>query len=277
LIKTLKTFFFLMIVSTQLNGQQLTAANAKIVVDSYSLEKSRSLPIGILIELEKDWHIYWRNPGDSGMPTSIDFEMPEGVSISEIEWPVPKVFEYEGLASYGYDGQILLIAELNVPESFISNSITVSAKIKSLICRDVCIPFNSNVSEEIKLTNAFSAEEEITKLFSQTRINLPKVKNEIDLSIVPDENNITIVLENLNYDLAKINLIYFLPYENGIFKNTAEQNFKIKDQRIELMIEYDQFKTKDLKEVSGILVFDFYDANRSQKVYEIKKQINTNN
>jgi len=266
-----------MIVSTQLNGQQLTAANAKIVVDSYSLEKSRSLPIGILIELEKDWHIYWRNPGDSGMPTSIDFEMPEGVSISEIEWPVPKVFEYEGLASYGYDGQILLIAELNVPESFISNSITVSAKIKSLICRDVCIPFNSNVSEEIKLTNAFSAEEEITKLFSQTRINLPKVKNEIDLSIVPDENNITIVLENLNYDLAKINLIYFLPYENGIFKNTAEQNFKIKNQRIELMIEYDQFKTKDLKEVSGILVFDFYDANRSQKVYEIKKQINTNN
>jgi len=266
-----------MIVSTQLNGQQLTAGNAKIVVDSYTLEKSRLVIIGILIELEKDWHIYWRNPGDSGMPTAIDFELPDGVSISEIEWPVPKVFEYEGLASYGYDGQILLIAELNVPDSFVSNSITVSAKIKSLICRDVCIPFNLTVSKEIKLTNAFSAEEEITKLFSQTRKNLPEVKNDFELSVVPDENNITIVLENLNYDLAKINSIYFLPYENGVFKNTAEQNFKNNDKGIELIVEYDHFKTEELGELFGILVFQFADTAQSQKVYEIKKQINTNN
>jgi len=261
----------------QLYAQQLTAANARIVVDSYSLEKSRSVPIGILIELEKDWHIYWRNPGDSGMPTSIDFEIPEGVSVSEIEWPVPKVFEYEGLASYGYDGQILLIADLNIPESFVSNSITVSAKIKSLICRDVCIPFNLTVSKEIKLTNAFSAEEEITKLFSQTRKNLPEVKNDFELSVVPDENNITIVLENLNYDLAKINSLYFLPYENGLFKNTVDQKIINKENQIELRVEYDQFKTVELRELFGILVFQFNDAAQSQKAYEIKKQINTKN
>jgi len=261
----------------QLYAQQLTAANARIVVDSYSLEKSRSVPIGILIELEKDWHIYWRNPGDSGMPTSIDFEIPEGVSVSEIEWPVPKVFEYEGLASYGYDGQILLIAELNVPESFISNSITVSAKIKSLICRDVCIPFNATVSGEIKLTNTFSSEEEISKLFSQSRINLPEAKNDFELSVVPDEDNVILTLKNLSYNLTKIKSLYFLPYKNGIFKNTAEQNFKIKDNGIELMIEYDQFKTAELKELFGILILYFNDEAQSQKVYEIKKQINTNN
>jgi len=261
----------------QLYAQQLTAANARIVVDSYSLEKSRSVPIGILIELEKDWHIYWRNPGDSGMPTSIDFEIPEGVSVSEIEWPVPKVFEYEGLASYGYDGQILLIADLNIPESFVSNSITVSAKIKSLICRDVCIPFNLTVSKEIKLTNAFSAEEEITKLFSQTRINLPEVKNDFELSVVSDKNNLTIVLENLNYDLAKINSLYFLPYENGLFKNTVDQKIINKENQIELRVEYDQFKTVELRELFGILVFQFKNSAQSQSAYEIKKQINTNN
>lgn len=277
MIKTLKILPFLIIVSLQLYAQQLTFASAKIVVDSYSFEKSRSIPIGVLIELEKDWHIYWRNPGDSGMPTAIDFELPEGVSISEIEWPVPKVFEFDGLASFGYEKQILLIAELNVSENFESDSVSITAILKSLICKDVCIPFNTTITKEIKLSNEFSAEDDIANLFSETRRTLPGVKSDFELSVVPDENNITIILENLNYALTKINSLYFIPYDNGMFKNTAEQNFKIKDDGIELIVEYDQFKTSELREVFGILVFHFNDETRPQIAYEIKKQINTNN
>ena len=211
------------------------------------------------------------------MPTSIDFELPEGITISEIQWLVPKVYEYEGLASYGYDGQILLIAELNVPESFVSNSITVSAKIKSLICKDVCIPFNTTASKELKLTNLFSVEKEISKLFSQTRMNLPEVTNNFELSVIPTGDSVILTLKNLSYDLSEIKLLYFLPYENGKFKNSSVQNFKLKDDEIELNVEYDQFKTEELRELLGILVFQFNEGALSQKVYEIKKQINTNN
>jgi thiol:disulfide interchange protein DsbD len=260
-----------------LYAQQPRAANAEIVVDSYSLENSHLVPIGILIDLEKNWHIYWRNPGDSGMPTSIDFELPNGVSISEIQWPVPKVFEFDGLASFGYEKQVLLIAELNIPENFESNSVLITANVKSLICKDVCIPFNTTVSKEIKLVNSFSAEDEIAKLFTQAKKSLPGVKNDFELSVVPDENNITFTIKNLNYDFAEINSLYFLPYENGIFKNTSVQNFKSKDDEIELIVEYDQFKSAKLRGLFGILVFQFNDAAQSQKVYEIKKQINTNN
>lgn len=265
-----------MIVSIQLNGQQLMAANAKIVVDSYSMEISRSVPIGILIEIEKDWHIYWRNPGDSGMPTAIDFELPDGVSISEIEWPAPKVFEFDDLVSFGYEKQVLLVAEITIPQNFESNSVSITARIKSLVCKDICIPFNATVSKEIKLTNAFSAEEEIMKLFFQTRKNLPEIKNDFELTVISCEDNANVLIKNINSDLTKIKSLYFLPYENGIFKNTIEQNFKIKDDRIELVIEYDQFKTEDLSELYGILVFHFNDSPQTKRTYEIKKQINTN-
>ncbi|MBE0571240.1 MAG: hypothetical protein IH618_06815 [Ignavibacteriaceae bacterium] len=272
-----KTFCFLTVVTIYLNAQQTSVANAKILVDSFSFEKSRVIPIGILIDLEKNWHIYWRNSGDSGMPTSIEYDLPEGITVSQIQWPAPKVFEFDGLASFGYEKQVLLIAELNIPKNFKSNSVLITAKLKSLICRDVCIPFNANVSKEIKLTNEFLAEEEISKLLSQTRIHLPEIKNDFELSVVPEEDNIILTVMNLNFELLKINSLYFLPYENGIFKNTAMQNFKIKDDKIELIVEYDQFKSAKLKELFGILVFHFNDAAQSQKVYEIKKQINTNN
>jgi DsbC/DsbD-like thiol-disulfide interchange protein len=277
LIKTLKILFFLLIVSLQFYAQQPTAANAEIVVDSYSLEKSRSVPIGILIELEKDWHIYWRNSGDTGIPTSIEFDLPEGISIKEIQWPVPKVFELDGLASFGYEKQVLLIAELNIPENFESNSVLITANVKSLICKDVCIPFNTTVSKEIKLMNSSSAEEEISKLFYQTRTNLPDAKNDFELSVTPGDDQITLSIEESVSNSSEIKSLYFLPYENGLFKNTAEQNFLIRDDSIELIVEYDQFKTAELSELFGILVFQFNNAAQSQKVYEINKQLITNN
>jgi len=105
---------------------------------------------------------------------------------------------------------------------------------------------------------------------------LPEVTNDFELSFTADEDFITLIIQALNLDLAKINWLYFLPYENGIFKNTAEQNFQIKDDEIELMIEYDQFKTAELKELFGILILQFDDADQLQKAYEIKKIINNN-
>jgi len=277
LIKTLKILFFLIIVSYQLIAQQLIAASAKIVVDSFSLGKNRVIPIGILIELEKDWHIYWRNPGDSGMPTSVEFDLPEGITVSEIQWAVPEVFEFDELASYGYEKQVLLLTELIIPENYQANSVSVTAELKSLICKDVCIPFNTTISEEIILINNFQADDNVSILFAQTRKNLPEVTNDFELSFTADEDFITLIIQALNLDLAKINSIYFLPYGNGIFKNTAEQNFKIRDDGIELVVEYDQFKSAELRELFGILVFQFDDTVQWQKVYEIKKQINTNN
>jgi len=258
-------------------AQQLIAASAKIVVDSFSLGKNRVIPIGILIELEKDWHIYWRNPGDSGMPTSVEFDLPEGITVSEIQWAVPEVFEFDELASYGYEKQVLLLTELIIPENYQANSVSVTAELKSLICKDVCIPFNTTISEEIILINNFQADDNVSILFAQTRKNLPEVTNDFELSFTADEDFITLIIQALNLDLAKINSLYFLPYGNGIFKNTAEQNFKIRDDGIELVVEYDQFKSAELRELFGILVFQFNDAAQSQKAYEIKKQINTNN
>jgi thiol:disulfide interchange protein DsbD len=264
-------------VSLQLNAQQLAPASAKIIVDSYSLEKSHSIPIGVLVELEEDWHLYWRNSGDTGMPTSVEFDLSKGITVSEIQWAVPKVFEFDGLASFGYEKKVLLLAELTIPKNYQSNSVSVSAKLKSLVCKDVCIPFNTTLSKEIILINNVPADNDVSTLFAETRKNLPEVTNDFELSFTADEDFITLIIQALNLDLAKINWLYFLPYENGIFKNTAEQNFQIKDDEIELMIEYDQFKTAELKELFGILILQFDDIAQSQKVYEIKKQINTNN
>ena len=53
--------------------------------------------------MDKGWHTYWRNPGDSGGPIEIDWDLPKGFSVSDIKWPLPEKIEYPPLMTYGYE------------------------------------------------------------------------------------------------------------------------------------------------------------------------------
>lgn len=269
--KIIQIFLLLALLSVSLTAQTRSNASAQIVFDSYSLEINRTILIGIFIELKNDWHIYWRNPGDSGMPTSIDFDLPDGVKISEIKWPAPKAFEYDGLASYGYEKRVLLLADLSVTENYTLGSIEITANLKSLICKDVCIPFNTSVSTEIDMVNNFKADEQISKLFIDARNNLPEVKHNIDFSVKVDDELITLIIQNPEVNPTEIESLYFLPYDNGIFKNSIDQKFIQNENKTELTVEFDHFRIEEPKEIYGVLVYDFGNPDKSGKVYEIKK------
>jgi DsbC/DsbD-like thiol-disulfide interchange protein len=272
--KIIQIFLLLALLSVSLTAQTRSNASAQIVFDSYSLEINRTIPIGILIELENDWHIYWRNPGDSGMPTSIDFNLPDGFTISEIKWPAPKAFEYDGLASYGYEKQVLLLADLSVPGNYNLNSIKITANLKSLICKDVCIPFNTTVSTQIDLSNNFKVDEQILKLFIDARNNLPDVKHNIDFSVKVDDELITLIIQNPEVNTTEIKSLYFLPHDNGIFKNSIDQRFIQNENKTELAIEFDHFRIEEPKEIYGLLIYVIGNPGKSKKVYEIKQLIN---
>ena len=72
-------------------------------------------------------------------------------------WPIPKAFEFDGLVSYGYEDQVLFIAELKIPKNLSESEINLSVKIKSLICKDVCIPFDTLISYQLDLSKEFHA------------------------------------------------------------------------------------------------------------------------
>ena len=272
--KIIQIFLLLALLSGSLAAQTRSNANVRIVFEGYSLQENRIIPIGILIELEKDWHIYWRNPGDSGMPTSIDFDLPNGITVSEIKWPAPKAFEYDGLASYGYEKEVLLLADLSVPENYNLSSIEITANLKSLICKDVCIPFNTTVSTEIDISKEFKSENRISGLFFEARNNLPEVKHNIDFSVKIDDELITLIIQNTEINTAEIESLYFLPYDNGIFKNSIDQKFIQNENKTELMVEFDHFRIEEPKEIYGLLVYVFGNSDKSKKVYEIKQLIN---
>jgi thiol:disulfide interchange protein/DsbC/DsbD-like thiol-disulfide interchange protein len=100
----------------------------------------KPLQLGLAITHQPKWHTYWKNPGDSGLPTSMAWQLPAGVAASEIQWPTPHKLPVGPLLNYGYEGQLLLPVAVTVPAGFASDSLDVKLRADWLVCKDVCIP-----------------------------------------------------------------------------------------------------------------------------------------
>jgi DsbC/DsbD-like thiol-disulfide interchange protein len=86
--------------------------------------------VGLQLQHQPEWHTYWKNPGDSGLPTQLDWTLPAGIEAGEIAWPVPKKIPVGTLANYGYEGNVLLPVPLTVTPDFKPSPFGDSSKIK---------------------------------------------------------------------------------------------------------------------------------------------------
>jgi DsbC/DsbD-like thiol-disulfide interchange protein len=266
---------FLFVLLGRIFPQSNENAEAKIVLNNYTANKDTSIQLGLLIQLAKDWHIYWKNYGDIGIPTLIEWNIPREFQSTQIQWPIPQIFEYDGLVSFGYEDQVLFIISIDIPKDKLSDSIKVSVKLESLICKYACIPFDINIKYTIDLRKDHSATKTITGLFAHTKNNLPaEIVNYDGFSarISSDQVNLRIAKSSEYY--ADGSDMFFIPYENGLFKNALNQKLLQGENYREMVIESDPFRTKVPKRLYGLVIFNLSDGvTVSRKAYEINLPI----
>ena len=98
--------------------------------------------LGLSLQHQPQWHTYWKNAGDSGLPTQLEWELPAGVTAGPIAWPLPTKLSVSDLTNYGFEGKALLGVPLTVAPTFSAPSGTLDIKLKAswLVCRQECIP-----------------------------------------------------------------------------------------------------------------------------------------
>ncbi|MDZ4127805.1 MAG: protein-disulfide reductase DsbD family protein, partial [Hydrogenophaga sp.] len=102
--------------------------------------------VGLQLSHQPHWHTYWKNSGDSGLPTQLNWQLPPGTTAGEIAWPTPKKFPLGPLANYGYDGTVLLAVPLTVESTATGPTITLVLEASWLVCRKECIPQDGRFS-----------------------------------------------------------------------------------------------------------------------------------
>ncbi|MGF1463000.1 MAG: protein-disulfide reductase DsbD family protein [Maricaulaceae bacterium] len=111
-------------------------------------------PVYIALEqqITPGWHTYWRNPGDSGEPTRIDWRLPEGYSAGEILWPTPKPYPLGPLTNYGYSDELVLPVAITAPATATpGETVTLEAYATWLVCSDICVPEEATLRVDMVL------------------------------------------------------------------------------------------------------------------------------
>ena len=96
--------------------------------------------VGLQLAHQSEWHTYWKNSGDSGLPTVLDWQLTPGASAGEVAWPTPKKIPIGTLANYGYEGTVLLPVPVTVAAGFAAGQLDIQLKAAWLVCKKECIP-----------------------------------------------------------------------------------------------------------------------------------------
>ena len=104
------------------------------------VEPGKQVWVGLQLAHIPEWHTYWKNSGDSGLPTVLEWTLPTGVTAGEIAWPTPKKIPIGTLANYGYEDTVLLPVPLTVAPGFDATQLSIKLKAAWLVCKKECIP-----------------------------------------------------------------------------------------------------------------------------------------
>lgn len=152
-------------------------ATIELIAEKNSFVPGTREWVGIAISHEPNWHTYWINPGDSGLPTKLQWQLPQDFHAGEIAWPVPKRFDLGGLYNFGYDGDLVLPVPIDVPATAQPGSlVAIALNAKWLICsHEICLPGKASLNLSVPITSAIgSTNAAAAPLFALARATLPK-------------------------------------------------------------------------------------------------------
>ncbi len=155
--------------------QQKDHCTIELISEAAAIQPWKSFMVGIQIKMEPGWHTYWRDPGDSGMPTRVKWILPEGFNAGEIQWPVPKRFSDEMVTNFGYEEEVILLTEISPPESLaVGTEVPVTAKVSWLLCKDICVPEEAELTLRLPVAETSRLHPEWSRVIQETRRQIRK-------------------------------------------------------------------------------------------------------
>lgn len=147
---------------------------AELVSDHQDVRPGQRFKLALHFIPDEHWHTYWQNPGDSGLATSIDWTLPDGVEAGAIQWPAPMAISVPPLVNYGFEGPTILVSELSIPVDFKGSQLQIKAKVDWLVCKEICIPADASFELNLPVTQTAVLATDYLKLFEKASQQQPK-------------------------------------------------------------------------------------------------------
>jgi len=196
---------------------------ASLVAEHESIRPGEPFWVGLRLKMEPGWHTYWKNPGDSGLPTRIKWTLPEGFEAGPIDWPYPEPFSQGPVTSYGYEHEVLLPVPITAPASLRpGRPVTIAARVDWLECQEACLPGRADLSLTLPVTSGPPAPAAEAAAFADTRQRLPAATTEWTFEAAEKGGGIELVMRPPK-TTGTLREAYFFPEEVEVLDHAAPQ------------------------------------------------------
>lgn len=154
-------------------AQEPPHARVALLADVRGVLPGQPFTLGVQFELDRGWHIYWQNPGDSGQAPRIDWQLPAGFAASAIEWPYPKQVSAPPVVTYGYEDAVLLPVTVTPPEQA-SGKVSLRGTVHYLICKDLCLPEQAELTLDLPVSDRAEPDPAGQRAIADARARLPR-------------------------------------------------------------------------------------------------------
>jgi thiol:disulfide interchange protein len=179
-------------------------AKVSLVTDHMYSSSDSEMIVGIKMDMQSHWHTYWKNPGDSGGPIKVDWQLPEGVTVSDVNWPAPELIPYPPLMTYGYTDFVIFPFKLKIPNDL--NQFNVVADINFLICDDICVPEKAILNASLNFLDIDSKLDKwVSKVPSVTLPVISEINNDY-LELRFSKNN---KIQSINFFIENENIVSY--------------------------------------------------------------------
>ncbi len=125
----------------------LMAAHTRVslLFDAETARPGSIVTAGVHLQMDPGWHIYWQNPGASGLPTSVEWQLPPGITAGPIQWPVPEKLPDPDMTTYIYKDEVVLLVPLKLASDLAPGQLNIKARVSWLECQTECDPGRADV------------------------------------------------------------------------------------------------------------------------------------
>jgi len=214
----------LLVWGNPVSTEQVTA---RLVAERLVVAPGEGAELLLVLDIRPGWHTYWRNPGDSGEPPRIVWELPAGVAAGTLQFPAPELIRVGPLANFGYSNRALHPVSLEIPANWpVGEPIRVRALAHWLVCEEHCIPESAVLDLSLPVADRPGPPDpEVARLFQEAREGLPlRAISDAVLRATPEGARLDVALPA---SVRRPVVVHFFPSTWGLIEHAAEQPWRL--------------------------------------------------
>jgi len=224
---------------------------AEIVASAPTASDGGTAWLGVRLVMNEGWHVYWTNPGDSGGPPTVHWELPRGLAAGPLLWPLPERIPFDRMVNFGYHGDVVLPVRLTADGGrWPAAPFTVKAQVKWVACRDICVPGRAAVSKDLPAgftTSPGSEGDLLRRAVAQVPAPAPRAWR---LSGASTGDTFTVVLETGRNERD----VTFFPLVSGQVEAAAPVEAKPTPRGATLTLRKSAYLSKPIASLKGVIV-----------------------